>query len=148
MTLMTLDPRTPMGPLVEPFALMRNFMRWDPTRDAAPEGRGTLPAFDVFETAEGYRFLADLPGMRKEDLELDLTGNRLTISGRRTLAAPGEKDTTFIQERAQGAFCRTFNLPEDIEGSGVQADLKDGVLTVLVPKRPEVQPRKIEIRLG
>lgn len=138
----TMDPRT----LVEPFSLMRNLLRWDPSEGLTTEGRTYLSSFDVFETPEGYRFVADLPGIKREDLDINLTGNRLTISGKREAPKAGEKETFFIQERPHGTFCRTFNLPDGIDGGSVRADLKDGVLNILIPKVPEVQPRKIEIQ--
>lgn len=146
----TMDPRAldPRG-LVEPFSLMRNLLRWDPTSDSVmADSRTYLSSFDVFETLEGYRFVADLPGIKREDLDINLTGNRLTISGKREASKAGENETFFIQERPSGSFCRTFNLPDGIDGAGVKADLKDGVLNLLVPKVLEVQPRKIEVQIG
>jgi len=151
MTLIRREPRNPVvGTALEPFALMRSLMNWDPFRDLAmaPESGTFLPAFDIVETREGYRFTADLPGVKLEDVDLDLTVNRLSISGKREAEPRQEGENHFISERAFGSFCRTFNLPEGVDPNGVKAELKQGVLTVFVPKVPEVQPRKIAITQG
>ena len=148
MTLIRREPRNPVvGTALEPFALMRSLMGWDPFRDVtlAPEAGTFLPAFDITETRAGYVFSADLPGVKLEDVDLDLTGSRLSISGKREPEPRQEGETRFITERSFGSFCRTFNLPEGVDGSAVKAELKQGVLTVTVPKVPEVQPRKIAI---
>ncbi len=148
MNLITVEPRTP-GTLMEPFSLMRNLLRWDPTRDFAPfvEGRATfVPAFDIRETTEGYVFTADLPGVKQEDLDIGLAGNRLTVAGKREAERRVEQETWFVAERSHGSFTRTFALPEGVDTSSVTADLKDGVLTLTVPKAAEVKPRKVEIR--
>lgn len=138
--------RTPVSTeAFEPFALVRNLMRWDPFREAESAPVGFFPAFDIRETAEGYLFLADLPGIRQEDLDIQLSGNRLSISGKREAEARAEGENRFISERCFGTFCRTFNLPEGVDGNAVKAELKNGVLSLLVPKVPEVQPRKIAI---
>lgn len=146
MKLVSYEPRN-TGSLVEPFSLMHNLLRWDPFRDIGlSDPRSFNSTFDVYETPEGYHFYADLPGVKREDLDINLSGNRLTISAKRDSNLPNEQDRVFIQERIHGNFVRTFNLPEGIDGSSVKAELKDGVLNLLLPKVPEVQPRKIEIK--
>ena len=148
MTLIRREPRNPVvGTALEPFALMRSLMGWDPLRDmaVAPETGTFLPAFDITETREGYVFSADLPGVRLEDVDLDLTGSRRSISGKREPEPRRDGETRFMSERSFGSFCRTFNLPEGIDAGNVKAELKDGVLKVTVPKVPEVQPRRITI---
>jgi HSP20 family protein len=148
MNLVRRETRVPvLGAAFEPFSLMRGLMRWDPFRDEGLQGDGAtfLPSFDIKETKEGYVFTADLPGIRQEDLDINLTGSRLSISGKREAEARQEGENLFIAERSFGAFCRTFNLPEGIDAGNVKAELKDGVLKVTVPKVPEVQPRRITI---
>lgn len=147
MNLITVEPRT-SGTLMEPFSLMRDLLRWDPARDYAPlpEGRSFLPAFDIRETPEGYLFTADLPGLKQEDLDIQLAGNRLTLSGKREAERRAEQETWFVRERTSGSFTRTFSLPEGVDTNAITADLKDGVLTLMVPKAAEVKPRRVEIR--
>lgn len=135
----------------DPFRMMRDLMRWDPYRELAPvfpnEGQKAMfmPDVDVKETPEAYIFKADLPGMKEKDVEVHLTGNRLTIHGKREEEKREEKDTYFACERSWGSFTRTFSLPQGTFADTARADLKDGVLTVTVPKKPEVQPKKIPL---
>jgi HSP20 family protein len=134
----------------DPFRLMRDMMRWDPFREMAPIfNRGTrdvfVPAFEVRENQSAILVRADLPGVKVEDLEVTLTGNRLQISGRREAEQASESDTVYTLERQYGTFARTFTLPESVDANQISTDLKDGVLTVVLPKRPEAQPKRITI---
>ena len=143
------EPRA-FTPNLEPFRMMRNMLRWDPFREMEGYPRdwevAFAPPFDVKESASGYVLCADLPGVRLEDLEINLTGSVLSVSGKREAEARQEGETFYLTERTSGAFSRTFTLPEGLDGANVQAELKDGVLRIHVPKTPEVQPRKITIR--
>jgi HSP20 family protein len=150
MNLIRREHRTPVAntAFVEPFGLMHNLLRWDPFGNIElPEIQSAyLPSFDIKETAGGYVFLADLPGVKQENLDINLTGNRLTISGKRENEERREGESYFATERSFGSFSRTFSLPEGVDGNGVKAELKNGVLTLTVPKVPEVQPKKITIQ--
>ncbi len=136
--------------LLDPFEAMRDLMRWDPFAELAPGAPGVafVPSFDVKETGEAYVFTADLPGVKESDLELSLTGSRLTLSGRREEERRDEGERWSTYARSYGSFSRSFTLPEGIDAEHVGAELKDGVLRVTVPKRPEMKPRKIELKLG
>ncbi len=132
----------------EPFRLMRNLLRWDPYREFnfPDEGSGTfMPSFDVKETPDAYVFTADMPGIRREDLDIQLAGNRLSISGKREQEAAENQGTFYTQERSYGTFSRTFSLPEEVQSGKVAAELRDGVLHLMVPKSPEIRPQKISI---
>jgi HSP20 family protein len=137
------------GLVWDPFRVMRDVLRWDPFRELEAAGGGEYgffaPSFDVKETKEGYVFRADLPGVKEEDLEIALTGNHLTISGKREQEKQEQGDTYYASERSYGSFSRAFTLPDGTDGDNVKAELKNGVLQVVVPKKPEVQPRKIAI---
>lgn len=133
---------------LEPFRLMRNLLRWDPYRENAFPGEGSpafMPSFDVKETADAYILTADMPGIRKDELDIQLAGNRLSISGRREAEAVREGERFYSQERSYGTFNRTFSLPEEVQAGQVAAELRDGVLHVMVPKSPEIRPQKITI---
>jgi HSP20 family protein len=138
-----LAPRLP-----DPFEMMRNLMRWDPLAEMG-FGRGELafaPTFEVKETKDAYVFKADLPGIREEDLDVSLTGNRLTVSGKREEEKRQEEDRYYACERTYGSFSRSFTLPEGVDAEHAEADLSSGVLTITLAKRPEVKPRKIEVK--
>ena len=137
------------GSAWDPFRVMRDVLRWDPFREleaAAASDYGLfVPSFDVKENKEGYVFRADLPGVREDDLEISLTGNRLTISGKREQEKREQGETYYATERSYGSFSRAFTLPDGTDGDNVKAELKNGVLQVTVPKKPEVQPKRITI---
>ena len=121
-----------------------HLFRWEPTavRRAAPT---FTPRFDVRETKEGYVFKADLPGVKEPDLDIALTGNQLTVSGKRDYEEQEDAENHFLYERTFGSFSRSFALLSGADFEHIRAELKDGVLTLVVPKKPEVQPRKISI---
>jgi len=150
--LRTLNPQTtPVATAasLEPFRLMRDFLRWDPLRDYdLGPASAFMPSFDVKETADAYQFKADLPGILEAEMEISLEGTRLTVAGKREEENVKEGERIHLSERSHGRFSRTFTLPEDVEGDKVVAELRNGVLTLMVPKRPEVRPRKINVSLG
>jgi HSP20 family protein len=137
----------------DPFHVLRDFMRWDPFREIAPMSSIDRmadfdAAFEIKETKEGYLFKADVPGIKEDDLTINLTGNRLTVSGKREEEKRQEHETYFSYERSYGSFTRSFTLPDGIDAEKVNATLKDGVLSILVPKKPEAQPKKVDIKGG
>jgi len=123
----------------DPFRPMRDVLRWDPFSDAAPrwfgEESGFAAAFEVKETADAFVFKADLPGIKAENLDVLLTQNRLTISGKREAEKTEKGDTFYTFERSYGSFARAFTLPEGVSSETIDADLKDGVLTLTLPKK-------------
>ncbi len=132
----------------DPFEMIRDLARWDPFREMVPTATRELqyvPQFDVRETKDGYVFKADLPGIDEKDLEVSVSGNRLSVSGKREAEKADESDTWYSYERSYGSFCRSFTLPEDVDQNACNADLKNGVLTLVLGKKPEKQPKKISI---
>ena len=135
----------------EPFHWMH--MHWDPFRQMAPFLTGEeqparfTPAFEIKETKDGFVFKADVPGIKEKDLEITMTGNRLTISGKREAEKEETTDSYYARECSYGGFTRAFTLPEGTDGNNhIRAELNQGVLTLLLPKRPELQPRRIEVK--
>jgi HSP20 family protein len=105
------------------------------------------PRTSVYENENGLTLVADVPGLRESELELSLDKNVLSLSGERKLAVP-EKHTVHRQERRGTRFQRQFTLPYKVNAEAMTAELKDGVLTVKLPKAPEAQPRKIAVKAG
>ena len=140
----------------DPFETMRQLLSWDPFQEMVPRvwrggeerGMAFVPSFDVRETKDAYVFKADLPGFKEQDLDINLTGNRLTISGKREMEKVEDNDRYYCCERSHGSFTRVFTLPEGVNVDQVQADLKDGVLGIHVPKTPETQPKRIQLGGG
>jgi HSP20 family protein len=132
---------------LDPFRIMDALLGGDAfgAFDAWNGPRGFAPSFEVRETKDAYVFRADLPGVADKELDIHMTGNVLTISGERKQETVQEGERYFTLERGYGQFSRAFSLPEGTDGDHVSADLKDGVLTLRVPKKPEVQPKRISI---
>lgn len=108
--------------------------------------RRWLPAVDVEETTDSLVFTCELPGMSKEDVNITLENNVLTVSGERKFEDEERQRNFHRLERAYGAFSRSFTLPSNVKSDQVNASFKDGVLTISVPKVEEAKPRQIQIR--
>jgi HSP20 family protein len=107
------------------------------------------PDFEIKETKEGFVFKADVPGIKEKDLEITMTGNRLSISGKREAEKEDSSDSYYARECSYGSFTRVFTLPEGTDGNeDIHAELSQGVLTLHLPKRPELQPKRIEVKVG
>lgn len=130
------------------------FARWDPVRDLlaiqlkmerlpAPAPQGWVPAADLCETAEAYIVTAELPGVSRQQVRVDVHDNHLVLQGRRDARVACEQYHQV--ERGHGDFSRTFRLPTDIDAEHISADLRDGVLTVVVPKLSAGPPRRVTI---
>jgi HSP20 family protein len=144
----TWEPRGMTSPLraLDPFRMIRDMMSLDPFAGlVAPMSEMFAPDIEIKETKDAYLIRADLPGVRDEDLDVSITGNRLTVSGRREEEERQEDDRYFAYERSYGTFSRSFVLPEGADLDKVKAELKAGVLQLNVPKRAEMQARKVEI---
>lgn len=134
---------------IDPFEMMRALMGWDPLAELGASGSRELafvPQFEVKETKDAYVFKADLPGLREEDVDIQLTANRLTVSGKREEEHRDEDERFYAYERSYGSFSRSFTLPEGIDVEHAQAELTNGVLTLSIAKKPEVQPKRIEVK--
>jgi HSP20 family protein len=130
------------------------FARWDPIRDLlaiqqrldrfAPAPGGWAPPVDLHETDSQYVVTAEVPGLKREDVQIHVQEGRLTLSGSRR-EGPVACEQFHRIERGHGAFSRTFHLPLPISEDAITADLKDGVLTVVVPKATDPVPRRIRV---
>jgi HSP20 family molecular chaperone IbpA len=106
-----------------------------------------VPAVDIFETEAAITVLADMPGVRPEQLEIDLRENVLTLTGH---VAPGAsaKESEVLREYESGTFFRQFTLAETIDQAKIDAKLSDGVLRLELPKLERAKPRQITVRSG
>ena len=111
----------------------------DPTNE-----RPVSPAVDVFENAGGITLLADMPGVSKDRLDVRLDGDSLVIEGRVDLDSPAEMRAVWAEVNVP-RFRRTFTLSRELDAARIEANLKDGVLTLRVPKQAHAQPRRIEV---
>lgn len=105
----------------------------------------TYPRTNLSDTGDNLELLAELPGVAKEDLQIKIQGNYLQINGSRKTEAP-EGFKTHRNERSAGTFSRSFTLPYEVDASKVEATLKDGLLTLVLPKAETAKPRQITIQ--
>jgi HSP20 family protein len=103
------------------------------------------PAVDVLESKDSYLVRAELPGMKKDDIKVEVNDGTLTISGESKSEKPAEGVEYRHVERVATKFWRSFSLPEIAKQDGIEAAYKDGILEIRVPKAEEAKPRQIEI---
>ncbi len=103
------------------------------------------PSVDIYENKDQIVLEAELPGMNRDDFELTIENNVLTLRGERRFEKRDEADNYHRVERAYGSFSRSFTLPQIVSGEGATAEYKNGVLRVTLNKREEVKARRIEI---
>lgn len=135
---------------IDPFQALREWMRWDPFREMEPYLPGIakeafVPSFEVRENKDAFVFKADLPGVKGEDLDISITGDRLQIKGKRDVESESKEDTIYMYERCYGDFTRTFTLPTGADAEHARSELKDGVLTLVIPKKASATAKKIPV---
>ena len=146
-------------------------VRWDPFRDLAEVqervnrvlgefygGRGQddvmrrgnwIPPVDIYEGADHEMIIkAELPEIRREDIDIRVEDNTLTISGEKKLDESVKQDQFHRVERVYGSFTRSFSLPATIDTEKVKADYRNGVLTITLPMREEAKPKQIQVQVG
>ncbi len=145
-------------------------VRWKPTRDlfdlgnemtrfmdnffnvpgrytAENEPAVWTPRVDVEEDKNGYTVTAELPGMDKKDIDIDVKDNQLYIKGEKKLEKEKDDKNYHITERCYGEFARNFTLPENVNQEEINARFKNGVLTVKIPKTEEEKPKEIKVKV-
>jgi HSP20 family protein len=126
--------------------LQREMDRWFGTRcgNGHQNRPSVYPAVNVWEDGDSFFVEAEIPGVKMEDLEVQVVGDELTIKGQRQ-ASEDENTAFHRQERNVGEFARVVTLPADVNPDGIEAVLRDGVLTITLPKAEAVKARKINI---
>jgi HSP20 family protein len=119
---------------------------------AATAGAGAprrwTPAMDLLEDDEAFILRADLPGMRQEDVNIEIEDSTLTVSGERRSESEHHEGSYHRVERAFGSFSRSLTLPKGVDADAVTAKFADGVLEVRIPKPEMARPRRVEITAG
>jgi HSP20 family molecular chaperone IbpA len=116
-------------------------------RTRADEDSYLRPPVDIFEDAGGITLRADLPGVSPERLEIHVDGDTLSIEGQAFIDMPEGMEALYADVKTT-RFRRSFTLSSELDSEKINAGMKDGVLTLKLPKRAELQPRKIEIKAG
>jgi HSP20 family protein len=144
-------------------------VRWNPARDlfglqeemnmllgdflgAARRGEDAglvhwAPRVDIVEVNGTYELTADLPGLKKDDIKIEIHDNVLTLRGEKKLEEEKKNKNYRLCERSFGEFARTFTLPENVNKDGIEAEFRDGVLTIAIPKVEKAKPKQIEVKV-
>lgn len=145
-----LDPWRDFGSLQERINRMfDDTMRALNPQESEEFGRGAwMPAVDIHETEDGYVVKADLPGLKKEDIQIDLKDSTLTLKGEKKFEEKVSKDNYIRTERAYGTFIRSFTLPHNVDAEKIKASYRDGVLELTLPKKEEAKPKQIKVEVS
>lgn len=131
-------------------------VRWDPFRDLMNTQRQTsevegsygmwAPVVDIFEMGDDLVIRAEVAGLDKDDVEISVENNTLTLRGERKRETEFDERGAYRLERSFGIFTRSFILPKTVDSTRISASYKNGVLELTIPKVEQVKPRKIEIK--
>ncbi|MDY0039244.1 MAG: Hsp20/alpha crystallin family protein [Desulforhabdus sp.] len=105
-----------------------------------------MPAFDISEADDHIVVRADLPGIDAKDLDINLSGNVLSISGEKKKEEEQRGENYYSIEKQFGSFCRTLTLPAEVKEEGIEATYEDGVLRLMIPKVESAKRKKIEVK--
>lgn len=150
--------------------MTRMLTRWDPFRDLSTlqdridrlfqdtlgrtrgdfsteglEGAAWAPAVDILEKGDDLVLRADLPGVEPKDVEINVQDGTLTLKGERKWESDVKEDNFRRVERVYGSFVRSFALPQTVDADKVEAEYRNGVLEVKLPKRPEAKPKQVKV---
>jgi HSP20 family protein len=135
-----------MSVLVRPEPFSTEFSRlFNSLWDQPVASRRWVPEMDLIETDDHYLLTADLPGMKQEDVSIEVGDGALTIAGERKIEYERKEKGFFRLERSFGKFSRSLTLPDGVDPDKIEATLHDGVLEVTVPKPEQRKPRRIEV---
>ena len=146
MTLIKWQPK-PMNVFDDMDTMIHSFFNTDwnfPVRDT----RNWSPAVDVKETDNLFILTADIPGLTKKDIKVNVADGKLSISGERTYETDQENDNYHYRERRFGTFDRSFKLPDTVDEEKISASFKNGILIVALPKHANILPKEREIKVS
>ena len=129
------------------FGQMRDaFRSWSREFPSWPSWSEDFPAVDVKEEDERYRIQADLPGMTRDEVDVRVTDDSLTIASNKEEEKEEREEGYLVRERGHASFTRTFRLPSDVDRDRIDASFKDGVLEIELPRTGKLVSRKIDVR--
>ena len=128
-------------------SLLRPFTPFGVTRLRSLVSENIMPSVDIFEEGEDLVMKAELPGIRKEDIDVRLTDGMITISGEKKNEDEIKRKDYYKWERSYGSFCRSFELPAEVQKNKVKSTFKDGVLEIRMPKSPEAIQKEVKIKV-
>jgi HSP20 family protein len=140
---------TPWRPFRDLDELQRRFEDfwplWPSLRGFQFETGKWVPAVDMYEQDDKYVVKAELPGMKEEDVDVSISGDRLTIKGEKKAETEVKEENYYRSERSYGSFFRSIDLPSDADPNKIDASYDDGVLEITIPKTEAIKPKRIEV---
>ena len=112
--------------------------------DAGPSGAGAYPPMNVFRKGDDFIIITEIPGVKKSDLEVQVKGRTLRLSGAKSMSYP-EKASVHRRERLAGRFDRAVTMPVEIDPNGVKAEYRDGILALYLPRAESDKPKSIKV---
>ncbi len=105
------------------------------------------PRVNVEETDDQFEVTAELPGLNRDDVKIEIKDHALTFTGEKKTEKENKDRNVHLYERAYGKFCRTFTLPDNVDVDKIEAEFKDGILQIDIPKTEEAKPRQVEVQV-
>lgn len=136
-----------MDRMMEDFFGRRMRPSWPQRWLAASDSEITAPLVDVYEEKDDIVVKAELPGMEKSDIEVNLSDSQLTLKGEKKKEEKIEEENYYRCERSYGGFVRSVELPTDVQADKIKASFKNGVLEVRLPKTPEAKAKEIKVKI-
>ena len=124
------------------------FFGWSPEETEDLSEAGWSPKVDIYETEDSYVLNAELPGLTKDQINIDVNNDTLTIKGEKKFEEKVEKDNYVRVERSYGNFSRSFVLSDNVNPEGITANYKEGVLELTLPKKEEAKPKEIKVQIN
>ena len=125
--------------------IFTNFYQSLPTLVTSPDGT-FLPRIDISETDSAYHLEVEIPGIDRNNIDVSSENNILTITGKKEVKSEHKERNYYTQERSYGTFKRSITLPSNIAEEGIDANFKDGVLEITIPKKEQKNAKRIEVK--
>lgn len=145
MRLKVWEPNRGFRPIHRDF---ERFFGWDPEQTEELNEANWSPKVDIYETQDNYVINAELPGLTKDQINIDVNDNTLTIKGEKKFEEKVEKDNYVRVERSYGTFSRSFVLSDNVNTEGITANYKEGILELTLPKKEEAKPKEIKVQIN
>lgn len=117
-------------------------------KDEDREGLHWNPRVNIEEGKDRFEITAELPGLKRDDVKIEVKDHVLTLTGEKKVEKENKDRNVYLFERAYGRFCRTFTLPDNVDADKIDAEFKDGLLRIDIPKTEEAKPKEIEVKVN
>lgn len=145
MNIVTYEPQSYLDRFFDNDRFFDSLMPWAPSRDLAKVS--VFPKINVFENADDYTLTAEVPGMKENDIHVEIEDGTLTLTGRQEENKATEEKSYRIREFQSRSFERSFRLGDGVDPDGVSARIRNGILTVVLPKKEDAKPKSVKVTI-